>query len=583
MRVVATAGHVDHGKSALVHVLTGTDPDRWAMEKDRGMTIDIGFGATVLPSGAEIGFVDVPGHAGFVKKMLAGTRSIDACMFVVAVTEGWKAQSEEHLRILDFLGVSRGVIALTKVDSAAAGLTDFAAMDIQDRVAGTFLERAAIIPVSARTGAGIDELRRALDSLLAQVPRAEDRGRPRLWIDRAFAVNGSGTVVTGTLTGGRMRAGDEMIVQPGGHNVRIRSLESHNHRLTAAEPGRRLAGNLVGVHHKRIGRGQAVIRGDQWHLTTCFDATLSVLSRPAHPVGRKGAYALHTGSGEFPVRLRLLRAEQIEPGMSGLVRVRLRTDGGIPLSPGDRYVLREAGRSETVGGGEVLDVEPILPASRAVPSRSVERVVSERGWVETEELFRLTGLRLAGTVGRWVVDAGRLVATQQDVLERCERSGSRGVDLAAFDARQRAVIAQGLDDVELKGGRVYLKGRTESGLSRDGLRVLRVLESGGLSPPAFSLGDRGALRELERAGMAVQSEDAWFAAKAIDDAISALGSLLTHRPEGFTVADARDYLGSSRRYILPLLGHLDSIGVTARRGNLRVAGRRLNPGRANSS
>ena len=249
MRVLATAGHVDHGKSTLVLALTGTDPDRLAEEKARGLTIDLGFAACTLPSGADVAFVDVPGHVRFIKNMLAGVGAVDACLFVVAATEGWKPQSEEHLRILTLLGIGHGMIALTKVGLVDDEWRELAELDVRDHVAGTFLAGSEIVAVDALDGRGIEQLRAALDRLVATVPPAADRGRPRLWVDRSFAVRGAGTVVTGTLTGGALGVDDEVTVEPGGQTARIRRLHSHHVGLERAEPGRRLAVNLAGIPH----------------------------------------------------------------------------------------------------------------------------------------------------------------------------------------------------------------------------------------------------------------------------------------------------------------------------------------------
>jgi selenocysteine-specific elongation factor len=239
VRVVATAGHVDHGKSSLVRALTGTDPDRFAEEKRRGLTIDLGFAHTVLPSGAGISFVDVPGHVRFLRNMLAGVGAVDACLFVVAATELWKPQSEEHVRILDLLGLADGVIALTKVDQVDADDAELAALEVADHVAGTFLAGVPIVPVAVPPAGdpfNVDGLRAALDDLVARVPAAVDRGRPRLWIDRSFAATGSGTVVTGTLTGGRLTAGDEVIVVPGGRTARCAAYRSRAGPWRASAP-----------------------------------------------------------------------------------------------------------------------------------------------------------------------------------------------------------------------------------------------------------------------------------------------------------------------------------------------------------
>ena len=580
MRVVATAGHVDHGKSTLVWALTGVDPDRWPEEKARGLTIDLGFAATTLPSGREVAFVDVPGHGRFVRNMLAGVGSVDACLFVVAATEGWKEQSEEHLRILELMGISHGVVALTKVGLVEEDWAELVALDLEEHLAGTFLAGAETVQVDVPAGRGVADLRDALDRLVQRTPAAADRGRPRLWVDRSFAVRGSGTVVTGTLTGGSIAVDEETVVLPGGHAGRVRSLQSHHSALTRAAPGRRLAVNLNGVAHHQVGRGQALVKPDQWHLTSCFDASLAVLASVEHTVERRGAYTVYVGSGEFPVKMRVLGASRIEPGEQAAVRFWVRDRGGIPLVPGDRYVLREAGRFETVGGGEVLDVEPVLPAARAVPSRSTERLIRERGWVDAGHLSLISGEPVEPTVGRWAVDPAALAATRAALGERCSAAGPTGVDLAVLDERERALLKAGLPGVTVRDGRAVAADLAGQGLSQAAQRVLGELEDGKWAPPALPLSDRGALRELERSGLAVQAGDTWYASAAVDSAVLVLRGLLDDRPDGFTVGDARDALGSSRKHVLPLLAHLDSRGVTRRRGDLRIAGPRMPGGPA---
>src|SRR6476646_6743672 len=274
MRVVATAGHVDHGKSSLVLALTGTDPDRFEEEKRRGLTIDLGFAHAVLPSGEGISFIDVPGHVRFLRNMLAGVRGIDACLFVVAATGGWKPQSEEHLRILELLGVRHGVIALSKVDLVDDEWREIAELDVLDHVAGTFLADAPVVPVAATVGRGLDELRAALDGLVAQTPVADDRGRPRLWVDRVFAAKGSGTVVTGTLTGGALAVGDQVVVGPDARRARIRAIQSLNEGAERIGPGHRVALNLVGVERTEVARGDAVVQPGRWRPTVRCDASL---------------------------------------------------------------------------------------------------------------------------------------------------------------------------------------------------------------------------------------------------------------------------------------------------------------------
>jgi selenocysteine-specific translation elongation factor len=393
--VVATAGHVDHGKSSLVLALTGTDPDRFEEEKRRGLTIDLGFAHTTLPSGEELSFIDVPGHVKFLRNMLAGVGGVSACVFVVAATEGWKPQSEEHLRILELLGVDAGIIALTKADLVDDDLLELARMDVADHVAGTFLSGSPVIAVSATTGSGLDELRQELDVLVATPPEPPTAGALGLWIDRVFAAKGSGTVVTGTLTGGRLRVDQNLVV--GDRPVRIRGLQAAGRSVGDIGPGNRVAVNLAGVDHHDLARGDALVAAAQWWPTDRFDASVHVLGALDHDVSRRGAFVAYIGSGEHAVRLRVLGAEALAPGADGAVRIFL--PASLPLLPGDRFVLRESGRDETVGGGEVLDIEPVLRASRAAPDRTIERVVRERGWVTVDDVERLTGQRVEPTVG----------------------------------------------------------------------------------------------------------------------------------------------------------------------------------------
>lgn len=569
MHVVATAGHVDHGKSSLVLALTGTDPDRFAEEKRRGLTIDIGFAHTVLPSGAGISFVDVPGHVRFLKNMLAGVGAVDACVFVVAATEGWKPQSEEHLRILELLGVRHGIVALTKVDLVDDEWLELARMEVADHVAGTFLADAPVVPVAATAGLGLDELRAALDALVAATPTAADRGRARLWVDRVFAAKGAGTVVTGTLAGGALAVGDQVHVGPQRRPARIRGIQSLGRAHERIGPGNRVALNLSGIEHTDVERGDAVVPPGRWHHTRRVDAALHVLDALDHEVTRRGAHVAYVGSGEFPVRLRVLGDAPLAPGATGPVRLHLSTP--LPLLPGDRFVLRESGRSETVGGGEVLDVAPVRPASKAQPDRDVDRVVAERGWVTADELELLTGERREPTVGAWVAAAGVVDALAGALRRRVADAGELGLDVAVLDERERAVLAT-LADVEQVGG------RARPAEVRDTLAdhpFLAALAAAPFAPPGAEGVDRAVLRQLVQRGLVVERDGVHFAASAIEEAARVAAELLATRPDGFTVAELRDAIGATRKHALPLAAELDARGVTRRRGDLRIAGPRL--------
>ncbi len=426
MRVVATAGHVDHGKSSLVLALTGTDPDRFEEEKRRGLTIDLGFAHTVLPTGAAVSFVDVPGHVRFLRNMLAGVGGVDACLFVVAATEGWKPQSEEHLRILELLGLRHGVIALTKRDLVDDEWLEIAMLEVADHVAGTFLDSAPVIAVDSLGGTGLDDLRDALDLLIDDTPVSADRRRPRLWIDRVFAAKGSGTVVTGTLTGGELRHDQTVAIEPGGHSARIRSIQTLGSNVDAIGAGNRVALNLNGVGHDEIGRGHAVITPDRWRNTEQFDASLDVLAGLDHDVSRRGAYLAYIGSRELPVRMRVLGGDSLAPGTSGAVRLFL--PDALPLLPGDRYVLRESGRDETVGGGEVLDIAPVDARLQGTPG-SFDRTRGRRARLgrcgRTRPADRPVGRADRGPLGHNACVAGRDTAARCSGDRECGRARSR--------------------------------------------------------------------------------------------------------------------------------------------------------------
>jgi selenocysteine-specific elongation factor len=567
MRVVATAGHVDHGKSSLVQALTGTNPDRWDEERRRGLTIDLGFAHTTLPSGEGISFVDVPGHVRFLRNMLAGVGGVDACVFVVAATEGWKPQSEEHLRIMQLVGVQHGLIALTKTDMVDDEWLELQAMDVRDRLAGTFLAEAPMVGVSAVTGDGLADLREALATLVADTPTSTDRHRPRLWIDRVFAAKGSGTVVTGTLTGGGIRT--EQLLQAGDRSVRVRSIQSHGQRHEAIGPGNRVALNLAGVDHHQLQRGDAVVDAAQWRPTRRFDATLRVLPSLDHDVSRRGAYLAYIGSGEFPVRLRVLGVDVIRPGEEGLVRLHVATD--LPLVTGDRFVLRESGRDETVGGGEVLDVAPVLPASKAQPDHDVDRLIGEHGWIDAATLEALTGERRVPTVGNWVVAPAALATTAESVRARVQTAGDMGLDVASLDERERIMLA-GLDGIAVANG------WARPVAVRDPLAdhpFVAALSAGGLAPPEPIGVDKVQLRELVRRSLVVERDGLYFHPTAIDTAARIAAELLARHADGFTVSQFRESLGVTRKHALPLAAELDSRGVTRRRDDVRIGGPRL--------
>jgi selenocysteine-specific elongation factor len=569
MHIIATAGHVDHGKSTLVRALTGTDPDRLREEKERGLTIDLGFAFTELPSGRQISFIDVPGHIRFLKNMLAGVGSVDACIFVVAAPEGWKPQSEEHLRILELLGITHGIVVLTQTGLADEETIEIAKMDVEERTVGTFLEAAPIICVDSISRNGLDSLLVAIDNMTETAPSAPDVKRPRLWIDRAFAAVGAGSIVTGTLTGGKLRVDDELTLSPGDLKARIRGIQTQGQKRTKIGPGHRVALNLAGIDHHHLSRGVALINDEKWHRTIRIDAELTVLKNLGHDVSRRGAYAIYIGSGEWAVKLRVLGPNELAPGMTGNVRIFLPSK--LSLMPGDRFILREFGRDETVGGGTILDVDPQLKASESVPDLSTDRVISERKWVRADELERLTGEKRDPILGNWIALPETIEQLRLSVSELVDKAGATGLDIAQLDERQRLILPT-LSEIDVADGRAR---QAELANVLDNHPIISQLQNNLFSPELPDDFHRDQLRQLVHKGLVIQSEGIFFAASAIDLAATLLAKLFSSKPQGVTVAEIRDALGTTRKFALPLCAHFDRTGITRRRDDLRLPGPRL--------
>jgi len=590
VRTVATAGHVDHGKSSLVRALTGTDPDRLAEEKTRGLTIDLGFAFTTLPSGLEVGFVDVPGHVRFIKNMLAGVGAVEVALFVVAASEGWMPQSEEHLRILELLGIGAGMVALTKADTVDAETLLIAQLEVEERLADSALAGAPLVVCDSVSGRGLDDVRAALDMVLASTPPPRDAGRPRLWVDRVFTVKGAGTVVTGTLTGGALAVDDEVVA--GGHPARVRAVESAGRRAQQAEVGARVALNLAGVEHQDLRRGDAVVRPGQWATPTVIDVAVTPLADDEAPRRRRVHAAV--GSGEHRAAYRPLD----ERGRYA----RLRLEAPLPLAPGDRLVLRDLGRRRTVAGVEILDVLPTRRAKDA-PAR-LERPLGERllaasSWLSTDEMTRAGGLSAGeaetlgddlvalGTAARrdgWLVDPAALDAIRAGALDRVRRHqqahpGEPGLDLAGVAAGLGATPAQlraalnGDGELVVERGTIRHRSQADrAAASPDGRRVMEAFEAAGFAPPRPNeVGDPGLVRALVREGALVDVDGVVFAAAALESARQAVAAAFRDRPR-LTVADIRDLLGSTRKYVVPICGWLDRQGVTRRRGDDRIPG-----------
>ncbi|MFL5625873.1 MAG: selenocysteine-specific translation elongation factor, partial [Ktedonobacteraceae bacterium] len=356
MSCIGTAGHVDHGKSTLVKALTGIDPDRLAEEKERGMTIDLGFAWLKLPNGREVSIVDVPGHESFIKNMLAGVGGIDAALLVIAADEGVMPQTREHLAILDLLRVPRGIVVLTKADLVDEEWLELVREEVAEYLVPTTLAHAPILPVSAYTGQGLPALLTQLESMLDEAQERQNIARPRLPIDRVFSLTGFGTIVTGTLLDGSYKTGQEVEILPQGLRSRIRNLQTHQHAVDVAQPGSRVAINLSNVARNDLERGNVVALPGQLRTTLLIDAHISLVADAPHPLAHNAQVDFYSGSQEVSARVRLLDVDELQPGQSAWVQLRLSSPA--VLARRDRFILRIPSPSTTIGGGEVIDIQP---------------------------------------------------------------------------------------------------------------------------------------------------------------------------------------------------------------------------------
>ncbi len=595
MPVIGTAGHVDHGKSTLIEALTGRDPDRLAEEKARGLTIDLGFAWTDL-AGLEVSFVDVPGHERFIKNMLAGTEAIDVALLVIAADEGWMPQTEEHLAVLDLLGIHLGVIALTKTDRVDAELLELASLEIADQVIGTVFEDARVIPVSALTGAGLDNLRQELHSLAELADRQRPPGDPTLWVDRSFSIDGAGTVVTGTLLGGALSVGDTVSVWPAGRPVRIRSLHSHERTHDTVLPGRRTAANLVGISRDEISRG-SLLTMSAWPTSTAFSVHLKA-ARYIDDIAERGAYHLHMGSGSWPVELRPLTALDEHQQPDEIVAL-IRSETPLPVRVGERFILRETGRQSVVAGGrivdpsaprrsadallalghlkEVLAAEPDQAATQLLNARGISSVAALAGWTAGgSPLSGLVSGDVAISTERVHILGERVVATIESFHEEHPlREGMPIASLASqlkLDIETTRALVSGDKRVRDDGPHVALatfhSGLTEA--QEENLdRASALLSAAGFNVP--NLADLGLDRELLHVALREEriirvSDDLVF----LPDQINELKNRLKDLPSPFGVGDFKDAAKLSRKYAVPLLEYFDAIGVTRRNGNERV-------------
>lgn len=554
MHVVATAGHVDHGKSALVRALTGMEPDRWAEEQRRGVTIDLGFAWMSLPSGETLSFVDVPGHERFVGNMLAGVGPVPAVCLVVAADEGWRPQTEEHLRALDALGVGHGLVVVTKADRADPAPV---VAGVRRRLDGTSLRDADALAVSAVSGAGMEELVAALDRLVAGLPSPPPQSPVRLWIDRAFTIRGAGTVVTGTLPAGAIQVGDtlSLVGAEATAPVIVRGLQTHQQPRDRVLAVDRVAVNLRGVDRDGVDRGMALVTPGGWTLTAEVDARVD---------GEvTGDVVAHIGSATVPVRPR--------PFGGGVARLRLARP--LPLHVGDRLLLREPA-SRRVASATVLNVAPVAVRRRADAARlaatlqwprSADDEVARLGLVRRAELVAagFTADPMHAIRARAYYLSAEWLRRQAGAVEAIvEASGPGGVSLSQLGvpADALAAVLAAAHGVVVRDGRVTTAGDGPEP-SASLREFLGRLEQDPLAGFDGSDVDAAELSAAVRAGKALRLAPGLYVAT---DAPARAAEVLAGLPQPFTVSAARQALGSTRRVVVPLLEHLDATRRTRR-------------------
>src|SRR5688500_7992661 len=633
MYTVGTAGHVDHGKSTLIEALTGIDPDRLREEKERGMTIDLGFAWLTLPSGREISIVDVPGHERFVKNMLAGVGGIDAALLVVAADEGIMPQTREHLAILNLLGINRGLVALTKKDLVDDEWIALLTEEIGDALKGTTLQGAPVVPVSALGRVGLDDLTRTLDRLLEETPAKRDVGRPRLPVDRVFSLGGFGTVVTGTLLDGALTLGQELEVLPSGLKTRARGLQSHKSKVQVAAPGRRVAVNLGGLATEQLQRGDVITIPGALKPTAALDVRLRLLLDAPKPLANATSVSFHSGTAEAVGKVTLLEGDSLKPGAEGWAQVRLRAP--IAVAKGDLFIIRQLSPAVTLGGGQVVDPAPARRHRRRQPGVIAALDLLAQGTPE-EIVLQTLELKEGPTAAPVAQDpqtllkaSGLETTTAQEALASLEqrgqvvRLGALVLTLTAWrrietrarehlaDYHRQSPLRPGMPREELKS-RLQLPTRqfndaiarlTAEGITAEAGAAVRLashevaltphqeqlaaafvgrLEAQPEAPPTLpelrallangngaSL-DEDLLSALSLHGRIVRvSEDLAFGGAAYNRMVARLTEHLTAHGK-ITVAEARDLFGTSRKYVLPLLEYLDQKRVTRRLGDERV-------------
>ncbi|MDH4101386.1 MAG: selenocysteine-specific translation elongation factor [Nitrospirota bacterium] len=622
MFVLGTAGHVDHGKSTLVNALTGTDPDRLPEEKSRGMTIVLGFAWLPLSDGSEVALVDVPGHERFVKTMIAGAGGIDAVLFIIAANEGWMPQTEEHLRILQLLGVEKGIVVITKTDTVDDDWLGLVEEDIAQKLAGTFLESAPVHKVAAPAGTGIDELRAEIEALLKTLPQPRDIGKPRLPIDRVFSMPGMGTVVTGTLTGGSIEQGNEVEIVPTGQRVKIRGIQSHGKTMKRVRPGLRVALNLAGIEKDELDRGQLVTLPGQGRTTRTIEAQIQLLpseKKSGKPLKSGASLLFHAGTTGTTATLDFFGAAQALPGETVPARITLREP--LLLHRGDRFILRYPYPNITAGGGEVID--PYPPRYRkkdaekaaAFTARSRDAGLADLILLELEkepcqpyreflaaspysfdeiaaDIARLQSKGQARIIKPYVAATAWLEDRKKGLVEMVKeghRNDPLGEGLPSASLASRMKLPIEVFE-EIVTSLVNEKKLVRSGAlirSADFKPVLNVNQQEA-SEKIMALFAANPFAPPSRGELVSQNPAYADVIKYLKDQknLVELSDGILFRPQDFqairekiagflkangpaTVSQIREMLGTSRKYVLPVLGRLDEEGFTKRDGDLR--------------
>jgi selenocysteine-specific elongation factor len=630
--ILGTAGHIDHGKTSLVKALTGIDCDRLPEEKARGITIDIGFARLDLPP-FQIGIVDVPGHERFIKNMLAGATGIDLAVLVIAADDSIMPQTREHLEILRLLGLKHGLIALTKSDLVDSTTREVVEMEIRDLVQGSFLENAPIIATSAHTGQGVDELKAAIAEICRRVEERTTRQWFRLSIDRSFVVQGHGTVVTGSVTSGSLKVGDEVEWLPRGEKVRVRSLQNHDQAVDEVHRGQRAAINLAGVRHEDVVRGQEIATPGYMLPSRVVTVRMHCLADMRRPIKHRAPLRFHVGASELMATVSLLDCDTIEPGKWGLAQLFLEEPATVVW--GQPFVVRESSATYTVGGGQVL--QPVARKIRRRHLELLERV--EQLWTGNtrdrvltvawfggfagfsvadlvrganlgpdEAMATVTDLQNAGELTEVAISPARKLLLHKDMTQELEQrvlqvlthlheqfplmsthdrqKVQSQLDYVGDDALVQGVVERMIQRKMLAGdlrriGRSDFKPRLSNNQRKLKERMIEAYKGTGFQPPEPGSfinqagGNAGSLNDLfdvcVAEGHLVRITDELY---LHTEAEAQMRRLITDRlargGTGLTVAEIRDLLGTTRKYAVPLCEYLDRIGTTRREGDLRL-------------